>query len=220
MGGHGRKKQGKPQAPVPPPQPEYAVGAQPTANGKGEASTAQEDRLKELEQAMGVLNVENSEENSEFSGQIDPDEPEDRQAVQYGTSDALFDDDAPAPALGGSGDTAALISYLEGVAGQLEAASGEQDPEIRQKIRLLNSVLDGRPAAPEQTAAAPASAEPLEADVEAVEGDLGDVMKQVEALAAEMGSIETLLQQDDDAAALLAQSSPLWMPAIAPDGGK
>ena len=107
-------------------------------------------------------------------------------------------------------------------AGQLEAASGEEDAEIRQKIRLLNSVLQGRPAAPAQQvepAAAPASA-PIEAEVDAVAGDLGDVMQQCEALASGLGDIEALLKQDDDAAALLAQSSHVWMPAIAPDDGK
>ena len=124
------------------------------------------ERLAALEREVGLLSL--GEEA--FDGELEPDDDETnagRAVVRY-DDEGLFaaegspsnvptpDRVAPPPvalAGGAGGDVDALIAYLEATASELEAAGGQEEVEIRQKIALLRSVLEQRPARQQQVRA-------------------------------------------------------------------
>jgi len=124
------------------------------------------EKLAALEREVGLLSLG---EEEAFDGEIEPDDDETnsgRAIVRY-DDEALFaaegPSDAPTPergapppvALAGDagGGVDALIAHLEATASELEAAGGQEEVEIRQKIALLRSVLEQRPARQQQVRA-------------------------------------------------------------------
>ena len=68
--------------------------------------------------------------------------------VADAASDAAMEDDdgnGMASLLSGGGSNAALLAYLEDMAAQIEAQSGEPEIGIRNQIAQLRGVLNGRP---------------------------------------------------------------------------
>ena len=128
---------------------------------------------------------------------------------------------------GGGGSTQALISHLEQMADDLEAQSGEEETEIRGKIALLRSVLEMQSAAVRKQLGQIAALDgqvssggaESEQAVQALGGLQAMASESAQRIEQGMGAVETMLREDDDARRLLAETSSVWMPAIASTSG-
>ena len=190
--------------------------------------------LAALESAMGIMGIADGGE--QFDGEIaDEDDGDGRAAVVYNQADdSLFDDampanksDEPGPSglellgggglelLGGGGpeSTGALIAYLEEMASQLEAQSGEEEKEIRGKIQVLRSVLEMRTSVVDQKLAALGGEGDALESLGSLQAVANDSMQRIEQ---GMGAVDSMLQ-DDDTRRLLAESAHVWAPAIGVD---
>ena len=124
---------------------------------------------------------------------------------------------------GGGGSTQMLISHLEQMTDALEAQSGEEETEIRGKIALLRSVLEMQSADVRQQLGHIATLDgqvssgggESEQAVQALGGLQAMASESVQRIEQGMDAVETMLQGDDDARRLLAETSAVWMPAIA-----
>ena len=193
------------------------------------ADDTRDAELRALERAMGAVVVDRSQD---WGGEIadDDDDDSDREAVVYG-DDALFDDDDPLPPQGeaaalaeptdltgllGDGaaeSSSAFIAYLEQMAAGLEAQSGEEEREIRDKIAVLCSVLEARSGVVDQGLARLGGGQGGRPEAEGALGSLGGLQELTSGIEHGMGAVDALLQ-DDDTRQLLAESAHVWMPAI------
>ena len=131
--------------------------------------------------------------------------------------------DLTALALGAGGETGALISYLESMAANLEAESGEPETEIRGKIALLQRGIEAQPGAlAEQRARMASAVRAAEQQQQADDGPGGEdaesalhavVMENVARAEEGVERVEALVREDPQARELLAATSGMWMRA-------
>ena len=187
--------------------------------------------LGKLENAMGI---EPSPMSDRFDGAIDFEDddspPVGRSAVNYGGDD-LFDSpvagmadlDDEMQVVPGGGGQATLITHLESMAAEIEAASGEPETAIRGQIAHLRSVLAAQPAVIAQQVARLNSTLPAHSASDGISTEVAEVAAQaildesVNSIEDNINRVDLLLRNDPDAVQMLSRSAHVWAPTLAPD---